>query len=106
MCLDYGRRRRSRPDVGKRRPNGASSVYQGVDGWHGRVTVGVKNDGSPDRRHVRGATESIVIKKVRDLEKRRDAGQVTRPGSRWTVQAWLEHWLEQIARPGLRVQQL
>ena len=44
-----------------------------------RVTVGVKNDG-PDRRHVRGATESIVIKKVRDLEKRRDAGQVTRPG--------------------------
>lgn len=29
-----------------RRPSVTSSVYQGADGyWHGRVTVGVKDDG-------------------------------------------------------------
>ncbi len=47
-----------------RRPNGASSIYRGSDGdWHGRVTVGAKADGKPDRRHVRGKTEAIVIRR-------------------------------------------
>ena len=32
-----------------RQPNGASSISQAKDGrWHGYVTVGVKDDGSPD----------------------------------------------------------
>ncbi len=36
-----------------RQPNGASSIYLGSDGkWHGRVTVGVKANGEPDRRHI------------------------------------------------------
>ena len=35
-----------------RNPNGRSSVYQNAEGWHGRVTVGVKDNGKPDRRHV------------------------------------------------------
>ena len=31
---------------GTRAPNGASSIYLGKDGrWHGRVTVGVRDDG-------------------------------------------------------------
>lgn len=30
-----------------RQPNGASSIYLGKDGkWHGRVTVGVRDDGN------------------------------------------------------------
>jgi hypothetical protein len=35
---------------GKRKPNGRSSIYYSEsDGlWHGWVTMGVKNDGSPD----------------------------------------------------------
>lgn len=38
-----------------RRRNGESSCYLGSDGrWHGRVSVGLKQDGSPDRRHVSG----------------------------------------------------
>ena len=40
--------------------------------------------------------------KVRDLEKLRDGGNVQRAGQRWTVAAWLTHWLENIARPSLR----
>jgi integrase len=86
----------------RRKPNGASTIYEAADGWHGRVTVGVKDDGSPDRRHVRGRTEAVVIKKVRDLERQRDSGVVLRAGGGWTVGGWLEHWLENIARPAIR----
>lgn len=89
--------RRKRPE-GTRSPNGTSSVYQDKDGrWHGRVTMGVKDDGKPDRRHVRGKTESEVVGKVRDLEKERDSGRISKPGNRWRLKAWLEHWHEHIA---------
>ncbi|MEO3781011.1 tyrosine-type recombinase/integrase [Micromonospora sp. B11E3] len=89
--------------MGKRKPNGASSIYQGSDGyWHGRVTVGIKDDGSPDRRHVRGKTEAVVIRKVRDLERDRDKGTVRKAGQSWTVKTWLTHWVENIAAPAVR----
>lgn len=89
--------------MGERNPNRASAVYLGSDGsWHGRVTVGFCDDGSLDRRHVRGQSKGVVVQKVRDLEKSRDQGQVRRIGHRWTLAAWLEHWLENIARPDLR----
>lgn len=85
--------------TGTRRPNGASTVYLGKDGkWHGRVTVGVKDNGKPDRRHVERKTEAEVIRGVRDLEKQRDGGRVSKPGQhKWTVEKWLTHWVENIA---------
>ncbi|MFG2529249.1 tyrosine-type recombinase/integrase [Streptomyces sp. NPDC048516] len=92
--------------MGKRakRPDGASSIYFGKDGyWHGRVTVGVRDDGRPDRRHVMSkVSEAEVIRKVRELEKQRDAGKVRKPGRPWTVKAWLLHWVEEIAKPSVR----
>ncbi|RZQ64373.1 tyrosine-type recombinase/integrase [Amycolatopsis suaedae] len=90
--------RKPRPE-GTRRPNGASSIYFGKDGkWHGRVTVGVKDDGKPDRRHVERKTEAEVIEAVRELEKLRDSGKVQKPGqNKWTVEKWLTHWVENIA---------
>jgi integrase len=85
-----------------RTPNGASSIYLGVDGfWHGRVTVGVKDDGRPDRRHVMG-TQADVTRKVRALERQRDSGTVRKAGRSWTVEKWLLHWLENIAAPFVR----
>jgi integrase len=85
---------------GTRAPNGASSIYLGKDGsWHGRVTVGVRDDGKPDRRHVRGKDETEVTRKVRKLEQERDAGTVRKPGKPWTVERWLTHWVENIAEP-------
>lgn len=82
-----------------RKPNGASSIYLGKDGkWHGRVTMGVKDDGTPDRRHVKRKNESEVIKAVRELERERDSGAVRKTG-RWTVAKWLTHWIEAIAVP-------
>lgn len=87
-----------------RQPNGASSIYLGNDGrWHGRVTVGVKDDGSPDRRHVSRKTKPEIVKAVRELEKQRDAGKVRKPGTPWTVKAWLAHWVENIAEPVVSV---
>ncbi|WP_432090040.1 tyrosine-type recombinase/integrase [Streptomyces sp. NRRL F-5630] len=83
-----------------RKPNGASSIYKGKDGkWHGRVTVGVKDDGTPDRRHVERKTEAEVIKAVRELERQRDKGRVRKAGRPWTLKAWLLHWVESIAKP-------
>ncbi|ADP84832.1 tyrosine-type recombinase/integrase [Pseudofrankia inefficax] len=92
---------RRRPE-GTRAPNGASTIYLGADGsWHGRVTVGVKDNGKPDRRHVRGKTETEAIAKVRKLERERDNGTVRKPGRPWTVARWLEHWVENIAAPSV-----
>ncbi|WP_441246967.1 tyrosine-type recombinase/integrase [Kitasatospora sp. McL0602] len=80
-----------------RQPNGASSIYEGKDGrWHGRVTVGVKDDGTPDRRHVTAKTRAEATKKVRQLEKDRDAGTVRKAGQKWTVKTWLTHWITNI----------
>lgn len=81
-----------------RQPNGASSIYKGKDGyWHGRVTVGVKDDGKPDRRHVMRTTRKDITKAVRELERKRDKGSVPKAGQRWRVADWLTHWLENIA---------
>ncbi len=86
-----------------RRPNGASSIYQSADGrWHGRVTVGVKPDGRPDRRHIERKTEAEVIKAVRKLEGERDTGKVRKAGQKWTVKTWLTHWVENIAAPSVK----
>lgn len=94
--------RKKRPE-GTRAPNCASSIYLGKDGkWHGRVTVGAKDDGSPDRRHVERKTEAEVIAAVRKLEQQRDAGRVRDPGRAWTVEQWLTHWLEHIISQAVR----
>ncbi|MET7572536.1 site-specific integrase [Streptomyces sp. NPDC005492] len=81
-----------------RQPNGRSSIYFGKDGkWHGRVTVGVRDDGTPDRRHVERKTRAEVTAAVSELEKQRDAKTVRKPGKAWTVKAWLTHWVENVA---------
>ncbi|MDV9171032.1 tyrosine-type recombinase/integrase [Streptomyces sp. W16] len=83
-------------------PNGASSIFQGKDGrWHGYVTVGVKDDGTPDRRHVGRKTRAEVTKAVREVEKQRDSTGVRKVGQTWTVKTWLTHWAENIAAPNV-----
>jgi len=87
--------------VGRRRnPNLRSTIYKGSDGdWHGRVTVGIRDDGKPDRRHVRGKTRAEATEKVRKLEQDRDQGRVRKARQRWRVSDWLTHWLHNIAVP-------
>ena len=67
--------------MGTRRPNQRSSIYFGKDGFlQGWVTIGVKADGSLDRRHRMGKTEAEVTRKVGELEGQRESGYVSRPG--------------------------
>ena len=89
-------------DVG-RKPNRRSSIYLGSDGWwHGWVTVGIKDDGSPDRRHGKARTEAAVTRKVRELERTRDSGHMLGTGRPITVAQWMETWLTTIAPRRIR----
>lgn len=83
--------------AGRRQANGRSSIYKGGDGrWYGRVTMGARPDGSPDRRKRSGKTQADVTRKVRELETTRDAGIATTPGRPPAVGEWLAHWLDNI----------
>jgi integrase len=86
-----------------RKPNKRSSIYLGSDGWwHGWVTIGSKDDGSPDRRHRKARTEAAVTRKVRDLERTRDSGHLLGTGRPVTVGQWMETWLTTIAPRRIR----
>lgn len=90
-----------------RQANGRSSIYLGNDGrWHGRVSVGVRDDGRPDRRHVSAKTKSAVTAKVRHIEAGHEAASLPSAGQRWTVDAWLRHWVEDIAASSVKVNTL
>jgi len=79
---------------------GRSTIYKGNDGrWHGRVTMGLNDEGRTERRHVASTTRQRVVERVRVLEKARDEGGLVKLPEHWTVAAWLEHWLENISRP-------
>ena len=56
--------------------------------------MGTKADGSPDRRHVKRRTEAARNKGVRELERKRDAGLVAKPGRVKTVKAMLDRHLD------------
>jgi integrase len=84
-----------------------SSIYLATDGrWHGRVTMGVKSDGSPDRRHRTARTEKEVRRKVKILEKARDAGRTTKPGKAPTVAQWMTTYLDTVAAQKLKPRSL
>ena len=46
--------------------------------YEAKVWMGTKGDGKPDRRHVQRKTLAAVRKRVRELERERDAGRVPR----------------------------
>lgn len=93
---------------GTRAPNGASTIYYSEydDRWHGRVTVGVRDNGKPDRRHVKRKTEAEVSRAVQKLEQERNTGNMRKPGGAWTVEQWLTHWVENIAALTVRYKPL
>lgn len=87
----------SDPPKKTRRPNRTSSWWLGSDGlWHGKVWMGVKPDGSPDRRHVKRKTEAEVIARIRELEKQRDAGAPPKPGRVMKMKDWCAYCLDTV----------
>src|ERR1035441_6906698 len=59
--------------------------------------MGVRDDGSPDRRHRIGRTEADVTRKVQELEGKRDAGNAGKAGKPLTVADWMQTWLTTVA---------
>ena len=89
------------------RASGESSIYKDDDGrWHGFVSMGKKESGRRDRRHVSGAKRADVVAKVRAIEAKRDAGIVEAAGRAPTVAEWLDHWLDNIAARKVRARTL
>jgi integrase len=90
-----------------RNANGESSIYQDkAGGWHAWVTMGVKPDGSPDRRHRRGKTRKAVVAKAKVLERQRDSGEYAAAGGAQTVEQWLRHWIVYVQPARLRAKSL
>jgi integrase len=93
--------------MSNRAASGESSIYKDEAGrWHGYVSMGLKENGRRDRRHVSGARRSDVVAKVRALEAKRDAGTAEAAGRAPTVGDWLDHWLEHIAPRRVRARTL
>jgi integrase len=87
----------SRGESGGRRGNGESWKSDGPNAhgyYEAFVWMGVKADGKADRRHVERRTETGRDKAVRALEKKRDAGQIGKPGRTKTIKAMLDRHLE------------
>ena len=79
------------------------SIYKDDEGrWHGYVSMGLKDNGRRDRRHVSADHRSDVAAKVRELERKRDTGAAAAAGRPSTVAAWLDHWLATVSGPHLR----
>lgn len=78
-----------------RKDNGESWISQTPDTqgyFNAFVSMGTKANGKPDRRHVRRKSLAAVRRRVRELERQREAG-VTRAGKALTVQQMMERHL-------------
>ena len=83
--------------MGSKGSPGEASIFRAKDGrWHGWITVGTRANGKPDRRHRTAKTRSEVVRKIRELEVRRETGTNTAVNSD-TVEAWFRHWITNIA---------
>jgi len=88
--------------MAQRATAGEASIFKDEFGrWHGWITVGLKTNGQRDRRHRSGKTRKEVVEKIRDLEVKRETGQMSAVTSD-TVTSWLEHWLANIAARRVR----
>ncbi|MFI5839412.1 tyrosine recombinase XerC [Catenuloplanes sp. NPDC051500] len=82
----------------KQQPRGRPTIFEGSDGWyHCYVTIGLKPNGTPRRKHIRRKTSAMVLDAVEDLEKRIRQGNGI-PTEILTVEDWLNYWLEEIIR--------
>ncbi|MEP6760480.1 MAG: site-specific integrase [Sporichthyaceae bacterium] len=81
-----------------RASNNESSIHKDESGrWHGYVSMGLREGGRRDRRHVSGPNRREVVTKVRALEAKRDAGTALGAGAPPTVTVWLSEYLDTIA---------
>jgi integrase len=70
--------------------------------WHGWIDMGTTEGGRRDRRHVANPERAVVVKALRELATKRDAGVVPAAGRAPTLAEWAEYYLENVARHRVR----
>jgi len=86
-----------------KRGNGEGSIYRGADGrWRAVADLGWRN-GRRRRKYLAGRTRAEVAGKLRRVLEEQDAGvQISTGGYAPSLEAWLTHWLDNIAGRRLR----
>lgn len=75
----------------------ATPCKKGPDGyWHAYVVMGVRPDGTSDRKHLRRKDPAELRKAVHALEVQRDTGAYRWTEDDPTLTVWVEHWLSAI----------
>lgn len=89
-----GRKRRARGD-------GAVFFSESKDCWVARVIVGTQPSGKPKYREVTARTQREALAKREKAEEDAKHGQLP-DGRPVTMGKYLEHWIENVARPSVR----
>lgn len=85
-----------------RRGNGEGSIYQRKDGtWAAVLTIGVRENGKPDRKFFYGKTRKEVADKLRDAQNKLDIGVVP-GGDNVLFSAWIIYWVDTVIKPGIK----
>ncbi|MEU9887912.1 site-specific integrase [Sphaerisporangium sp. NPDC051011] len=81
-----------------RRQHGEGSIYQRADGrWTTEIHLGWRN-GKPLRKYLYGKDPDEVLEKRQQFEADRAEGYIPEPGRAPTVEAWIDKWLNDIAK--------
>ena len=87
--------------MAKKRGSGEGSIYKDKEGrWRGSVHLGYRL-GKRVRKLLSGRTRAEVVRKVRQVLQSQELGLTLGP-ERQTVADYLERWLEDVAKPGVR----
>lgn len=88
--------------MARKRANNEGTITKRRDGrWEGKLIVGIKKDGSPDRPSVYGRTQSEVKEKLELLKGDLRSGRYAAP-SDIKVSEWMLIWLRDYAKVGTR----
>ena len=86
----------------RRRGNGEGSIYQRSGGrWCATISLAYSTNGRRKRQTVYGKTKREAQEKLARLQSLKLDGMLCEP-SKLTVSAFLDHWLEDAARPTIR----
>lgn len=78
----------------KKRGNNEGSIRERKKGqWEGRVTIGKKPDGRPNRVSFYGASRQEVANKIADALSKLQTGSFVEP-NKTTLGQWLDEWME------------
>lgn len=86
-----------------RRQRGEGGLYQRADGmWIGVVDLGYGPDGKRRRKPVSSKSYAVAQKKLTALKREVAQHGGNLPTANWTVEKWLNHWLDTIASERVR----